>query len=369
MKKQYDFFILGAGLAGILLAYRLALSNKKVIIIDAKGVAEGASSTPLALANPATGRFAKKSYKSKEALDSIALILEGKEHILSSFVKKKKLIRPCFDIEIAEKTRKNVEVDNWENGSAEWLTKEEITHCFPLINESFGGLIVHNSYVFNPAAYLKYLLSEMRKYDCDVLEGINYQTTFEKDKQSWRIETETDIYTAGQLIHCTGHEMAHKKNVPGVAIKGQTISVSLNKKHSKSKEWTAFLSEYSISAQGYLCTLDQNEWVMGSTYEHRFNTTDPDESGLKYLTNKLKRISDELPYMVHLNNQWAGVRYSSPDRKPIIGTIDTEKKEHIFMGLASKGILYAHLYSKSMHDYLLYDHALPKEVTIDRYPS
>ena len=68
MKKQYDFFILGAGLAGILLAYRLALSNKKVIIIDAKGVAEGASSTPLALANPATGRFAKKSYKSKEAL-------------------------------------------------------------------------------------------------------------------------------------------------------------------------------------------------------------------------------------------------------------------------------------------------------------
>lgn len=365
--RHYDYCILGAGLAGILLGYRLAKSHKKVLIIDPNGVASGASSTPLALANPATGRFAKKGFKSDEALESISKILDTKSDLLTSFITNKKLIRPFFDEEIAEKTKKNIAQDKWINGDVEWLAEEEIQYRFPLLNQSYGGVIIHNSYVINPSGYLKLIQKKIEKHDGLIIEHTNFQFDYHQEEGTWYFEIDSNSVKANELIHCTGDTTLTQKEQKGTRIKGQTLSLSPLKNHPKYSAWTSFLKEFSISAQGYLCTLDHEHWVVGSTYEHRFTTKNPDEKGRNYLMDKLRRISDDLPELVTINEQWAGIRYSTPDRKPLIGTLDHEKKEHIFRGLASKGVLYAHLYSECMCDYLIYGRKLPKEVTIDRY--
>ena len=365
--RQYNYCILGAGLAGILLGYRLAKSHKKVIIIDPNGIASGASSTPLALASPATGRFAKKGLKSDEALESISNMLDTNIDKLTSFITNKKLIRPCFDEEIAEKTKKNIWHDNWINGAIEWLDKEEIQYRFPLLNQSYGGVIVHNSYVIDPSGYLKLILKEIEKHDGSIIEHSDFHFDYHQEENTWYFEIDSRSFRANELIHCTGDTTLTQIEQRGTKIKGQTLSLSLLKNHPMYSAWTSFLKKFSISAQGYLCTLDNDNWVLGSTYEHRFTTINPDEKGQNYLIDKLSRISIDLPELVTINEQWAGIRYSTPDRKPIIGTLNHEKREHIFRGLASKGILYAHLYSESMRDYLINGRTLPKEVTIDRY--
>ena len=80
--------------------------------------------------------------------------------------------------------------------------------------------------------------------------------------------------------------------IPGVIVKGQTMQFRLadsaydktpvqavNDQIKQTNNWSSFLREYAISAQGYLCSLDGRNLIVGSTYEHRFSNLKPDLKG------------------------------------------------------------------------------------------
>ncbi len=388
---RFDYGIIGGGLSGCLLAYYLILQGKRVFLVERNTIGSGASGTPLAMINPATGRFAKKGFKSLEAIAQIDALQQISPFSSAyDFIQNRGIIRPCFDAEIAQKTNQNYLADQWEKGVAEWMTPEEVAERFPLINRNFGGLIVHNGYVVNPKMYLQHLINWL-KYQpnfslLEEYEGFNSQshkpdnTKQLKNPNYWIFRGEDIEMQANILIHCTGAEEIINAMIPGVIVKGQTLQFRLvdsaydqtpvqvvTDQINHTKNWSSFLREYAISAQGYLCSLDGRNLVMGSTYEHRFSNPKTDLNGAQYLKNKLDRIHENLSSKIVQESMWAGFRFSTPDRMPIIDEIPAYRGHYVFRGLGSKGLLHSHYYTKIFSNYLCGKGFLSKEVKLNRF--
>ena len=389
---RFDYGIIGGGLSGCLLAYYLIVQGKRVLLVERNTIGSGASGTPLAMINPATGRFAKKGFKSLESIAQIdALQLLSPFSNAHDFIQKRGIIRPCFDAEIAEKTHQNYLSDQWGKGVAEWVTPEEVAERFPLINPSFGALIVHNGYVVNPKMYLQNLIDWLSDHPnfslLEEYEGFTIQSHKKSnaeqltDPNYWVFRNEDIEMQADILIHCTGAEELIKAMIPGVIVKGQTLQFKLidstyednsplqvdTNQGNQTNNWSSFLKEYAISAQGYLCSLDGSNLVMGSTYEHRTSSPLPDSKGKLYLKNKLDRIHERLSSRIIQESMWAGFRFSTPDRMPIIDELPTYKGHYVFRGLGSKGLLYSHYYAKVFSIYLCGKGFLSKEVRLSRF--
>ena len=387
-----DYGIIGGGLSGCLLAYYLLQQGKKVCLIEQNTIGSGASGTPLAMINPATGRFAKKGNNSVESIAQIeALQKLSPFSTAQDYIQKRKILRPCFDSEIAQKTYQNYLYDDWGPGIAEWLTSEEVKEQFPLINSCYGALVVHKGYVVNPKKYLHHLVEWLKdEPSFTLLEGYK-DLEAESDLRNYADLPKTPKYfairgsevelQANKLVHCTGAEEIINKMIPGVIVKGQTLQFQWmdSVKDTKSSvrdgnndnivgnNWSSLLKKYAISAQGYLCSLDGRNMVLGSTYEHRYTSPKPDAKGKQYLINKLNRIHDQLSNKIVNESMWAGLRFSTPDRMPIMDELPTYKGHYVFRGLGSKGLIYSHYYAKVFSKYLCGKGFLSKEVRLSRF--
>lgn len=387
-----DYGIIGGGLSGCLLAYYLLQQGKKVCLIEQNTIGSGASGTPLAMINPATGRFAKKGTNSVESIAQIeALQKLSPFSTAQDYIQKRKILRPCFDSEIAQKTYQNYLSDDWGPGIAEWLTSEEVKEQFPLINSCYGALVVHKGYVVNPKKYLHHLVEWLKdEPSFTLLEGYK-DLEAESDLRNYADLPKTPKYfairgsevelQANKLVHCTGAEEIINKMIPGVIVKGQTLQFQWmdsvkdtkssvrdgNNDNMVGNNWSSLLKKYAISAQGYLCSLDGRNMVLGSTYEHRYTSPKPDAKGKQYLINKLNRIHDQLSNKIVNESMWAGLRFSTPDRMPIMDELPTYKGHYVFRGLGSKGLIYSHYYAKVFSKYLCGKGFLSKEVRLSRF--
>lgn len=387
-----DYGIIGGGLSGCLLAYYLLQQGKKVCLIEQNTIGSGASGTPLAMINPATGRFAKKGTNSVESIAQIeALQKLSPFSTAQDYIQKRKILRPCFDSEIAQKTYQNYLYDDWGPGIAEWLTSEEVKEQFPLINSCYGALVVHKGYVVNPKKYLHHLVEWLKdEPSFTLLEGYK-DLEAESDLRNYADLPKTPKYfairgsevelQANKLVHCTGAEEIINKMIPGVIVKGQTLQFQWmdsvkdtkssvrdgNNDNMVGNNWSSLLKKYAISAQGYLCSLDGRNMVLGSTYEHRYTSPKPDAKGKQYLINKLNRIHDQLSNKIVNESMWAGLRFSTPDRMPIMDELPTYKGHYVFRGLGSKGLIYSHYYAKVFSKYLCGKGFLSKEVRLSRF--
>ena len=387
-----DYGIIGGGLSGCLLAYYLLQQGKKVCLIEQNTIGSGASGTPLAMINPATGRFAKKGTNSVESIAQIeALQKLSPFSTAQDYIQKRKILRPCFDSEIAQKSYQNYLSDDWGPGIAEWLTSEEVKEQFPLINSCYGALVVHKGYVVNPKKYLHHLVEWLKdEPSFTLLEGYK-DLEAESDLRNYADLSKTPKYfairgsevevQASKLVHCTGAEEIINKMIPGIIVKGQTLQFQLmdqvkdaissvrdgHNENMVGNNWSSLLKKYAISAQGYLCSLDGRNMVMGSTYEHRYTSPKPDAKGRQYLINKLNRIHDQLSNKMVKESMWAGLRFSTPDRMPIMDELSTHKGHYVFRGLGSKGLIYSHYYAKVFSKYLCGKGFLSKEVRLSRF--
>ena len=387
-----DYGIIGGGLSGCLLAYYLLQQGKKVCLIEHSTIGSGASGTPLAMMNPATGRFAKKGTNSVESIAQIeALQKLSPFSTAQDYIQIRKILRPCFDSEIAHKTYQNYLSDDWGPGIAEWLTSDEVKEQFPLINSCYGALVVHKGYVVHPKKYLHHLVEWLKDIpgftlleaykDLEAESDLRNYVDLPNKRKYFVIRGSDAELQADKLVHCTGAEEIINKMIPGVIVKGQTLQFQLmdpvkdtissvrdgNNENIIGNNWSSLLKKYAISAQGYLCSLDGRNMVMGSTYEHRYTRPEPDAKGKQYLKNKLNRIHDRLSNEIVNESMWAGLRFSTPDRMPIMDELPTYKGHYVFRGLGSKGLLYSHYYAKVFSKYLCGKGFLSKEVRLSRF--
>lgn len=362
MHRQTDFCVLGAGLAGLSLADALREQGFDTAVVEKNDIAAGASGTSGGLVNPATGRRATKTWKAEPCYETIAENLKKiQTNTRRSFYQKSGLLRPAVLRKMARKMRKQYRKTNWPDGWCQWKSEGEIKEMHPGIVCVDGGLWLPIGLSVDVAAFLHAYARYLS--EAGVVFFINKEPTIIQDKSRWIVEIDNETIKTRQIVFAIGG--ATKTSywwdwLPLHLIKGQTATFSTG--------GAPLTFSHALSSLGYMAqTQKPDTIVQGSTYEHDFDHLNPDKEGERYLRNRMRRTLPDLERKIKTVSRWAGLRTSTPDKKPILGAHPVHPSMHLFTGLGSKGLLYSKFLADHYVDHLTKGTNLYPEVDIIRF--
>ncbi|MDZ7715483.1 MAG: FAD-dependent oxidoreductase [Balneolaceae bacterium] len=361
-RDAFDYCILGAGIAGLSLADALQEQGHSVCVIDKSEVAAGASGTPGGLVNPATGRRGTKTWKAEACYSAIKENLEKvSEFVDEPIYRQNGVLRPALLEKMARKMREQYEKTTWDDGWCQWKTEEEIKAIHPGIQCVDGGLWLPPGLTVNIGAYLRALATYLNEVGVEIIT--HAETAIEKASSNWKVHASEQTIISSDLIFATGYETIDSPywdDLPLHPIKGQVGLFEVP------KDLLNF--DHSISSLGYIARLDgSNRFIQGSTYDHDFDDLEPNEEGLEYLRGRMKRTLPQLEEKAVLIEQWAGVRASTPNYKPILGRHPNHKNLHVFTGLGSKGLMYGKFLANHYIEHLKDRKPLYPSIDIGRF--
>jgi len=333
-RSRYDAIVAGAGIAGLSLAWSLNRSGLRVAVIDRASPGSGASGTPGALLNPATGRRARKSWHAETCLPfSRDLIQRVEQATGQPLLRLNGVVRPALDDKIAARMQETWREDDWPEGWTEWLSPQEMSRRFPGLFSRFGGLWVPVGGSIDMARLMKALYLFLKEEGVTFYLGSSVRIT--SDGESWRAGSSQYDLQAPILIEATGSSMVfseHWSQLPLHRVKGQVITVQLRESPQL---------PCSVSSLGYIARSPESDrtLILGSTYEHDFTHEELDRSGRDYLLKRLERTLPGIGDQVQSVSGWAGIRLTTPDKNPFIGPHPQLRGLYGFGGLGSKGLM------------------------------
>lgn len=361
-RTDFDYLILGAGIAGLSLADALDERGFEVCVVEKNDIGAGASGTPGALVNPATGRRASKVWKAEHCYKAIADNLEKvSPYSERPFYRKNGVLRPALTEKMAGKMREQYEENDWKNGWCEWMDESELRAFHPGIECVIGGLWLPLGMTVDSAEYLRALSRYLMTRGVEIITG--HSATPAEAAGHWTLSLSGRRIKAGDLVYCTGHQTISSpywKGLPLHPIKGQIVRFSTNGQPLD--------FDHSISSLGYIANLgEEDTFYQGSTYEHDFEGLRPDDYGKEYLRERLEKTLPRLASEVTAEEGWAGVRVSTPNRKPVLGRHPEKENLHIFTALGSKGLMYGKYLAAQYADFLAHKGSIYKSVSIQRF--
>ena len=89
------------------------------------------------------------------------------------------------------------------------------------------------------------------------------------------------------------------------------------------------------------CVMGKRGIIAGSTYEHNQNNTQLTEQAYRQILHKLFTILPGLSGRIVKTGQHAGIRVTTPNKLPAIGSPSAHPGVHIYTALGSKGLLFS----------------------------
>jgi len=142
--------------------------------------------------------------------------------------------------------------------------------------------------------------------------------------------------------------------VPVNPTKGQLLTV----------KWDNPLQNTSLHRKAFALPIGENLFRIGSTYE--WNNTSPEptpEGRALILANTRSITTDPLEVIDHQ----AGIRPTSPDRRPMVGKHWVYDQLYIFNGLGAKGYMLAPSLAEMLCNALIHNTALLADLHPDRF--
>ena len=343
--ENKNIIIVGGGLAGICVAIQLIKSGAKITLYDKE---ENHSSIVAGgIINPLVFRRMTKSWRVDAFLPYLKSFYgELEKETNTSFLNPLPIRRLFSSIQ---------ERDFW----LEKQDQEEFKrYMFPInqkdsdykvsLNE-FGSGRVNNSYAVQVETFMDSGKQWIKLNEGEIIsENFDYSCV------------ESNAYKGlpfDDIIFCEGFESKNNPwfgELPLDQTKGQTLTVHSNE----------LPTDVSLNRKCFVLPLTGNTFKIGSTYEwHNASTNITNEAKVELLNN-LTYITKE---KVEVVSQEAGIRPTTRDRRPLIGTHPDFSNYHIFNGLGAKGYMLAPLLSSEFVTYLSNDADLDKEVNVLRY--
>lgn len=332
---NYDYIVVGGGLAGCCLAWELHFQNKNVAVIaDAEN-----NSTLVAagLFNPITGKMLSKTWQAEKLFATLhEFYRKIEEQTGSDFFIELPIYRPFISIE---------EQNNWmalsENpGLQNFIEKVFIRPSgFEAVLDPFGGIVVKQAGFIRTDIFVEATKEYFKKKGKWKTEKVNYNDfIFSETKEQVAYRHSS----AEKIIFCEG--VSSLQNpwfswVPVRPLKGETLTVET----TLSKEIILNRGVYAVPQMA------TDAFKIGATYDHQMENQGITEKAKNELLQKWEMIHNK-PTKV-LSQQW-GIRPTSPDRKPILGLHPEFKTIGILNGLGTKGVSLAPFAAKVLVEFL-----------------
>ncbi len=349
---QRTFTLIGGGLAGTFLSYQLVKAGQQVLLIDDKSP-KSASRVAAGLFNVVTGRYGTKSWMVDELLPYFKNFIHKKEnHSLLPFVHELPIYRPFKEIR---------EYNKWLGKASrpayqKWVRFHENPLREAQLENPLGGVEIRGCGWTETGKLIEAMQSILHTYpNFSFIQDFIPSTEFDLQKRKFRYAKK--LVDFDQLILCAGHhshEHALWQGIPIIPNKGELLLI----------EAPELELDFIFSRKIYLIPRPDQHYIVGSTYENTFSDPHPSDAARAEICAHLNQAI-KVPYKVL--DQRAGIRPTTPDRKPILGTHPLRDFVHVFTGFGTKGVLLAPWFSEIMANYLLHNKSLPEEVDIKRF--
>jgi glycine oxidase len=349
MNSDLDYIIIGQGLAGSCLALQLIRRNKTVVVFD-RPKDNRSTAVAAGLFNPITGKMLAKTWQAEKLFPYFYSFYQDAEILLrKKFFFPMPLYRPFASVE---------EQNEWMGRSTHASMSEYIETIYlrsafgDQVHDPVGGaLLRHGGYVdttvFTEA--VRSMLKDAGAYEEELFEEA------ELKKQAGGISYRR--FTAKKIIYCRGVDDLNSgcfSWLPIKPLKGETLVITMpavNRIYNR--------GVYVVPGNV------QGTYNVGATYD--FDLTPATTlHGRTELESRLKELV-RLPYEI-IDQNW-GIRPTTPDRRPLLGSHPTYENRVIFNGFGTKGVSLAPYFSGHLAGWLEGESEITPEVNIERFKS
>ena len=349
--QQKDFLIMGQGLAGSLLAWELTQKNQSIIIVDNDKV--NASKIAAGIINPITGKRLVKTEGTDEFLAFAKKYYQKlSEFFTQEFYSEIPMIRVLRDRDEFDYVQKRIQ----KSGYADFI--EEYMPEYPGLLSGHGIIKQGNTAVLK----IKLLLSRLKEYF--IKQGSYIKTEFNTadislgKKASWR------NIQFKYIVFCEGYKL--NDNVffnwlPLKPVKGEILTLS-----KPASENIKSFNKNLISFGYWLIPENNTSYRLGATFDRENINNESTEQAKKELFDSLVKT---IPIMKEstIVSQQAGIRPTTIDREPMIGSHPKYSQLFVFNGFGTKGSLLMPYYCNQLANHILNDSILSPKVNIERF--
>lgn len=347
MTKIVDFIIVGQGLSGSLLTHVLLENGKTVHVFDVNSPCSS-SRVAAGLYNPITGRKMVKTWNADKLFPLIEPFYHNIELKLGeNFLHPIKIYRPFASM---------AEQNEWESKStdqsfAPFIDEISLHSVFENVNDPFGGLTLKSSGYIDVPGLLEATTVYLKALNCLSIES------FEPDEMEInQNRVEYRGISASKVVFCTGINTGELFDfLPLRPVKGEILDIE-----------SAINVETIINRGVFVVPKVGGGYRIGSTYNWKDLSTDLTDEGEKFLMDKFEKL---IKVNCKITGGKAGIRPTTPDRKPFIGLHPEVKEVGIFNGFGTKGVSLVPYYANQFYRALEFGEELDSEVNINRYFS
>lgn len=352
MGTPKNILIVGGGLAGTFMAFESLFAGHQVTLLD-QPQENSPSRVAAGLYNIVTGRIASKTWQAEVFLEALEGFFARPEiEPLRRFLHPLPLYRPYKSI-----SERN-----------EWYIKSHAPEFAPLIRHQ--GSPVDSEKYHND-------LGGMEILPCGWLDTIGF---LEASKATLALQSNFKFYELGfdsnlldpvkltypfpggreqfdEVVFCEGPMLKNNPwfgNIDLRPLKGQVIEIEA----PDLPEDRIFLRKV------FFVPLGEGRFVVGSTYEKNFSTPNPTSEGIRSL---LEYVDAAIKVPHRFLEARAGIRPTTPNRRPIVGRHPEFPGLLVFNGMGAKGVLqgpwcanHFRRWLDGQHDTLLSDIALSR---------
>lgn len=298
------------------------------------------------LFNPITGRLMTKTWKADVLFPYLhEFYQEAEQFTGQQFFYPMPLYRPFISVK---------EQNEWMGKStnvelAEYIDKVHLTPIDrALVKDEYGGLSLKRCGYLDTVKFTR-AIRNVIEHQATLLEEIFNESALTFNPSG----VEYKGMRADKIIFCQGVQSLSGKLfswLPIRPLKGETLSIQTD--HITS----------SIYNRGVYVV--PGIWKVGATYQANDLTQSVTDRARLELIEKLNELVS-FPHKI-VTQSW-GMRPTTPDRKPILGSHPNHPEVVVFNGLGTKGVSLAPYFSGVLAAWLENKALIDKEVDIERY--
>lgn len=333
-QEQSETIIVGAGLAGVSMAWDFYFNNIPFTLID--GDDRSTAKAAAGLMNPVVFRRLNQSWRATEFMPVAFAFYQTIEKSLN-----KRVLHPTKFSRILSNTG---EVNDW------MLKTDEFPDFFGEISkEEIKGVIAPAGFAHvKSAAYLDLLTFIEESLNYFKSKGIKVQKElFDYDS----------ISVEKSYVFCEGrglHQNPFFNYLPLNGTHGETLFIKTD----------ALNLDEVLNKNLFILPLGNNTYRIGATYNWKEKETVTTETGKAELLEKLHEFTD---FEFEIIDQRAGIRPTVIDRRPLLGQHPIHKNLYVFNGLGTKGVMLAPFYVHQFTNYFKHGIELENMVNINRF--
>ncbi len=346
MKTDYDYIIVGLGLAGISFCEQLRTHDRTFIVFD--DGSQKSSTVAGGLYNPVVLKRFTAVWKCDEQLQIALSMYQDLEQLLNVHLDHK--------IPVYRKFTSIEEQNNWFAASDK-----------PILSKYLHSNVIKNT---NPAVNAPFGFGKVMQTGRINVKGlIESYKTFLIDRDRFRSEPFEYMKVRSEKDH------VHYKNIrskyivfaEGFGVSKNPFFQNLNLSPTKGELLIIHAPELKIDfvlkGPVFLIPLGNDHYIVGATYELNDLTYNATDKGKSKLLKGLKAlISCPFDIIEHV----VGIRPTVRDRRPLIGKHQDHKGMYLLNGLGTRGVMIGPYVAKQLFDFIEKEVPLEPEINISR---